>query len=249
MMNRFQGKRIVVTGAGSGIGRATVIRLVEEGAEVIAVDQSSDGLVVTSDRAGKGVVSHALSVTDETAVKTLFKEIGESGDLHGIANLAGVLAATHTDQTSVEAFRQIIDVNLIGTFICCREGLPLLEKSGGAIVNAASTSSFFGHPFMAAYSASKGGIASMTKAIAWEYIKRGVRANAIAPGGIATAMTEAIQRNFPDDVDMSLYMHLSRPDFQVGQPEQVASVIAMLLSEDAAFMTGEIVRIDGGVHA
>ncbi|MHC3126020.1 hypothetical protein OB03_01070 [Brevundimonas sp. GN22] len=248
-MNRFQGKRIVVTGAGSGIGRATVIRLVEEGAEVFAVDQSSDGLVVTSDSAGKGVVSHALSVTDETAVKTLFKEIGESGDLHGIANLAGVLAATHTDQTSVEAFRQIIDVNLIGTFICCREGLPLLEKSGGAIVNAASTSSFFGHPFMAAYSASKGGIASMTKAIAWEYIKRGVRANAIAPGGIATAMTEAIQRNFPDDVDMSLYMHLSRPDFQVGQPEQVASVIAMLLSEDAAFMTGEIVRIDGGVHA
>lgn len=248
-MNRFQGKRIVVTGAGSGIGRATVIRLVEEGAEVFAVDQSSDGLVVTSDSAGKGVVNHALSVTDETAVKTLFKEIGESGDLHGIANLAGVLAATHTDQTSVEAFRQIIDVNLIGTFICCREALPLLEKSGGAIVNAASTSSFFGHPFMAAYSASKGGIASMTKAIAWEYIKRGVRANAIAPGGIATAMTEAIQRNFPDDVDMSLYMHLSRPDFQVGQPEQVASVIAMLLSEDAAFMTGEIVRIDGGVHA
>ena len=248
-MNRFQDKRIVVTGAGSGIGRATVIRLVEEGAEVFAVDQSAEGLAATRDLAGEGVNTHTLSVTDEAAVKSLFDEIAQSGDLNGIANLAGVLAATHTDQTSVEAFKQIIDVNLIGTFVCCREALPLLEKTSGAIVNAASTSSFFGHPFMAAYSASKGGIASMTKAIAWEYIKRGVRANAIAPGGIATAMTEAIQRNFPDDVDMSLYMHLSRPDFQVGQPEQVASVIAMLLSDDASFMTGEVVRIDGGVHA
>lgn len=248
-MNRFQEKRIVVTGAGSGIGRATVVRLVEEGAHVFAVDQSADGLAKTCDLVDGKITPFTLSVTDEAAVKALFQDIEQSGNLHGIANLAGILAATHTDQTSVEAFRQIIDVNLIGTFICCREALPLLEKSGGAIVNAASTSSFFGHPFMAAYSASKGGIASMTKAIAWEYIKRGVRANAIAPGGIATAMTEGIQRNFPENVDMSLYMHLSRPDFQVGQPEQVASVIAMLLSDDAAFMTGEVVRIDGGVHA
>lgn len=248
-MTRFQGKRVVVTGAGSGIGQATSLRLVEEGAQVIAVDQSLEGLAHTKSLAGDQLITRALSVTDEVAVRSLFAEVKQMGELNGIANMAGILAASHTDQTSLEAFRQIIDVNLVGTFLCCREALPLLEQSRGAIVNAASTSSFFGHPYMAAYSASKGGIASMTKAIAWEYIKRGVRANSIAPGGIATAMTDAIQQNFPEEVDMSLYMHLSRPDFAVGQPDQVASVIAMLLSDDASFMTGEVVRIDGGVHA
>lgn len=249
ILERFAGRRLVVTGAASGIGRATVIRLVQEGATVVAVDMSEEGLAETAALAGGEIACRTLSVADEAAVVALFRSVAESGPLHGVINLAGVLHATHTTETSLEAFRAVLEVNLIGAFLCCREALPLLEKTGGAIVNAASTSSFFGHPFMAAYAASKGGVAAMTRTLAWEYIKRGVRVNAVAPGGIATPMTAQIQSNFPEGVDLSLFMHLSRPDFQVGQPEQVAGVIAMLASDDAAFMTGEIVRVDGGVHA
>ena len=248
-VKRFKGKTIIVTGAGSGIGRATVVRLAGEGANIHAIDLSPEGLSETQGFLENSITTHTVSVTDETAIRTIFNRVASDDGLHGVANMAGILAATHTVDTSVDAFRGMIDTNLVGTFICCREALPHLENNSGAIVNAASTSSFFGHPYMAAYSASKGGIAAMTKAIAWEYIKRGVRVNAVAPGGIATAMTEAIQNNFPEGLDMSLYMHLSRPDFQTGSPEHVASVIAMLLSDDASFMTGEIVRIDGGVHA
>ena len=249
MLERFANRRLVVTGAASGIGRATVVRLIEEGASVIAVDVSADGLAETAALAGGGVTCRSLSVADEPSVISLFRQASQEGELHGLINLAGVLRATHTTETSLADFRAVLEVNLIGAFLCCREALPLLEKTGGAIVNAASTASFFGHPFMAAYAASKGGVAAMTKSLAWEYIKRGVRVNAVAPGGIATPMTAQIQTGFPEGVDLSLFMHLTRPDFQVGQPEQVASVIAMLASDDGAFMNGEIIRIDGGVHA
>lgn len=246
---RFSDRRLIVTGAASGIGRATVVRLVAEGATVVAVDVSSEALSETAMLAGGAVTCRTLSVADEAAVSAMFREVGAEGDLHGLINLAGVLRASHTAETSLGDFRAVLEVNLIGAFICCREALPLLEKTGGAIVNAASTASFFGHPFMAAYAASKGGVAAMTKSLAWEYIKRGVRVNAVAPGGIATPMTAQIQTGFPEGVDLSLFMHLTRPDFQVGQPEQVAAIVAMLASDDAAFMNGEIIRIDGGVHA
>lgn len=248
-MQRFTDRRLVVTGAASGIGRATVVRLVQEGAAVVAVDISAEGLAETAALAGGDVVCHSLSVADEPSVVALFRDVAETGPLHGLINLAGVLQATHTAETSLDAFRAVLEVNLIGAFLCCREALPLLEKTKGSIVNAASTASFFGHPFMAAYAASKGGVAAMTRTLAWEYIKRSVRVNAVAPGGIATPMTAQIQSGFPEGVDLSLFMHLARPDFQVGQPEQVAGVIAMLASDDAAFMSGEIVRVDGGVHA
>lgn len=248
-LERFAGRRLVVTGAASGIGRATVIRLVQEGAAVVAVDLSAEGLAETAALAGGDVACRTLSVADEAAVVALFRSVAEGGPLHGLINLAGVLQANHTTETSVEAFRSVLEVNLIGVFLCCREALPLLEKTSGAIVNAASTASFYGHPFMAAYAASKGGVAAMTHTLAWEYIKRGVRVNGVAPGGIDTPMTTQIQSNFPEGVDVSLFMHLTRPDFQFGKPEQVAGVIAMLASDDAAFMSGEIVRVDGGVHA
>ncbi len=246
---RFAGRRIAVTGAGSGIGRATTLRLVAEGATVHAADLSSEGLDETLRLAGHSVVPRVLSVTDEAAVQTWFTDISAAGDLHALINLAGVLEARHSTETTLDAFRKVLEINLVGLFLCCREALPLLEKTGGAIVNAASTASLHGHPYMAAYSASKGGVDALTRTLAWEYIKRGVRVNAVAPGGIATPMTEQIQGTFPEGVDLGLFMHLSRPDFQVGQPEQVAAVIAMLASDDSTFVNGETVRIDGGVHA
>jgi len=144
---------------------------------------------------------------------------------------------------------ELIQVNLVGTFLFCREALPHLLESKGNIVNAASTSAYYGHPYMAAYSASKGGIASMTHALAWEYMRRGVRVNAVAPGGIITPLVQGTPAGFPAGVDHSLFAHLTPPDGKFGMPDHVAGVIAMLASADGAHINGEIIRIDGGVHS
>ena len=256
MTARFQGKAVIVTGAASGIGRAAFIRLVSEGATALGVDLNEAGLKETAAAAGisaahGGAASVALaSVSDEAEVRRVVGEFaGRTGRLDSLVNMAGILRSSHTTETPLDQFLEIIRINLVGTFLFCREALPHLLETKGNIVNAASTSAFFGHPYMAAYSASKGGVAAMTHALAWEYMQRGVRVNAIAPGGIATPMVAGTPQGFPQGVDMSLFMHLSRPDHQFGRPEDVAGVIAMLASEDGRFMNGEIVRIDGGVHS
>lgn len=142
-----------------------------------------------------------------------------------------------------------IQVNLLGTFLMIRETIPHLIKSKGNIVNAASTSAFFGHPYMSWYSASKGGVVSMTKALAWEYLKKGVRINAVAPGGIATNMTNVDPlEHISDKVDYTLFDHLGRSGLPMGKPADVAGVVAMLASDDGNFCPGEIIKIDGGNH-
>jgi len=140
-----------------------------------------------------------------------------------------------------------ITVNLVGTFLICREAMPHLLKTKGNIVNTASTSARFGHPYMSGYAASKGGVEAMTKALAWEYIKEGVRVNAVCPGGINTPLKES-QGERMGGLDTSLFSHLMRPDYACGESDHVAAVFAMLASDDGSFMTGEIVKVDGGVH-
>jgi len=256
LAGRFEGKAVIVTGAASGIGRAAFIRLVSEGATALGVDVNAAGLEETA-AAARSTAAHdgaastvTASVSEEVEVRRVVGDfVAKAGRLDSLINMAGILRSSHTTETSAEHFMDILRVNLLGTFLFCREALPHLLETKGNIVNAASTSAFFGHPYMAAYSASKGGIAAMTHALAWEYMQRGVRVNAIAPGGIATPMVAGTPAGFPQGVDMSLFIHLSRPDHQFGRPEDVAGVIAMLASEDGRFMNGEIVRVDGGVHS
>ncbi|MEN9357572.1 MAG: hypothetical protein RL695_1743, partial [Pseudomonadota bacterium] len=171
-----------------------------------------------------------------------------TGQLDGLVNMAGYLRSSHSTETSLQSFLDILQVNLVGTFLCCREALPHLLKTRGNIVNAASTSAFYGHPYMAGYSASKGGVAALTHALSWEYLKQGVRVNAVAPGGIMTPLVEGTAAGFPEGVDTSLFAHLT-PLTRFGSPENVAGVVAMLASADGAHITGEIVRVDGGVHS
>jgi NAD(P)-dependent dehydrogenase (short-subunit alcohol dehydrogenase family) len=130
----------------------------------------------------------------------------------------------------------------------CREALPHLEKVRGNIVNAASTSSHFGHPFLTGYAASKGAVSAYTQSLAWEYVKRGVRVNAVAPGGIETPLATSVQTAMVEGADWELYNHLS-PINGFAAPDKIAGVIAMLASEDGGHMNGAIVRVDGGVHA
>ncbi len=173
--------------------------------------------------------------------------VKQEGHLDVLINVAGILRSSPITETSLEQFLEPINVNLIGTFLFCREALPHLLKTHGNIVNTASTSALFGHPYMAGYAASKGAVVALTQALAWEYILQGVRVNAVVPSGIETPLTQAQQQRM-EGLNPALFQHMVRPDFVFGQPEQVASVVAMLASNDGAFMTGEVVKVDGGVH-
>lgn len=161
-----------------------------------------------------------------------------------------LLRAAHTHETGLDLFNQVLSINLTGTFLMIREALPaLLEGEAPVVVNFSSTSASFAHPYMAAYAASKGGIQSMTHAIASEYSKQGLRAVCVAPGSIASGMTNGPVPGLPEDADTTLFTKLF-PAIGEGfaGPETVAGVIAMLASRDGAFITGTEVRIDGGTH-
>ncbi|MFF0521371.1 SDR family NAD(P)-dependent oxidoreductase [Actinomadura nitritigenes] len=260
-MDRYNGRRALVTGGGSGIGQATVLRMLAEGGEVVAADVSEAGLKDTVAKAGGhgGRLRTVLvDVADEASVRAaVASAVSALGGLDVLVNAAGILRSSHTDQTSLADFTRVITVNLTGTFLMIREAIPaLLEGTGPAVVNFSSTSAMFAHPYMAAYAASKGGIQSMTHALAAEYGKQGIRFTAVQPGSISSGMTDGSGESgqsqgpgLPEDADFSLFAKLS-PALGKGfaGPEAVAGVVAMLASEDGAFITGTEVRIDGGTH-
>ena len=195
-MNRLEGKRILVTGAASGIGQATALRLLSEGAAVMAADISADGLSATQARAGADadrLTTIPLDVGNEASViDGVCRAVETLGGLDSLVNAAGMLRAWHTHETSLEQWNQIINVNLTGTFLVVREALPaLLANARSAIVNFSSTSASFAHPYMAAYAASKGGIQAFTHSLALEYAKQGLRAACVAPGSIKSGITDA----------------------------------------------------------
>ncbi|GAA3105516.1 hypothetical protein GCM10020254_59230 [Streptomyces goshikiensis] len=187
-MNRYEGRRVLITGGGSGIGRATVHRILSEGGRVHTVDVSEAGLKATADRAladghGERLTTTVLDISDEAAVRTgVAAAVAALGGIDVLVNAAGILRSAHTHQTTLDLWNQVISVNLTGTFLVIREALPaLLEGDQPVVVNFSSTSASFAHPYMSAYAASKGGIQSMTHALAAEYSKQGLRFVAVAP--------------------------------------------------------------------
>lgn len=245
---RFTGRSIIVTGGASGIGRATALRLAAEGGRVLAVDLDEKGLE-TLRQEQPGITIRTGSVADEATARSIVADwVEEAGRLDVLVNMAGIIRSSHAAATDYDAFMSIIAVNLGSTFLMCREALPHLERARGNIVNAASTSSHFGHPFLTGYAASKGAVAAYTQSLAWEYVKRGVRVNAVAPGGIETPLASSVQTAMVEGADWELYNHLS-PINGFAVPDKIAGVIAMLASEDGGHMNGAIVRVDGGVHA
>ena len=260
-MERFENRRVIVTGGGSGIGQATVLRMLREGGRVVAADVSEAGLEDTRQKAGemadrlKGVI---IDVSKEQSVKDGVAEAAAwLGGLDALVNAAGILRSSHTEQTSTESFELILRINLVGTFQMIRESIKYLREGKlPSVVNFSSTSAMFAHPYMSAYAASKGGIQSMTHAMASEFAKDGIRFTSVQPGSISSGMTDghgASEANkgagLPEDADMSLFGKLMPALGQgYGSPDSVANVVALLASEEGFFITGTEVRIDGGTH-
>jgi NAD(P)-dependent dehydrogenase (short-subunit alcohol dehydrogenase family) len=247
-MTRFSGRRAIVTGTGSGIGRATAMRLASEGAAVACLDlqgaeQTAAGIV----KAGGMATAVTCDVSDATAVAAAVDAaVDELGGLDIVCNIAGIGHFAWSHEETPEWFDRIVRVNLNGTFYVCRAALPhLLAGDGGVIVNTASTAGLVGQPWSAAYCASKGGVVMMTKAMAYEYRAKGIRVNAVAPGGTRTNIIESF-KTLPAGADFKEMARIMTPMGQC-EPEEIAATFAFVASDEARYMTGAIVSIDGGV--
>jgi NAD(P)-dependent dehydrogenase (short-subunit alcohol dehydrogenase family) len=251
-------RRVLVTGAGSGIGHATTLRLLSEGACVVATDVYTEGLEGLP--RSRDLMTFPMDVADETSVVSgTATALEHLGGLDVLINAAGVLLAEHVHRTPSELWNLLLGVNLTGTFLVTREALPaLLETGKGVVVNFSSTAAEFGHPYMAAYAASKGGVRAFTHSLALEYSKQGLRAVSVAPGSVRSGISDAMASGLPADIDMTLFAKLQpilpagltdEVGTPMGRPETVAGVVAMLASDDGEFITGTEIRIDGGTHA
>ncbi len=247
-MKRFEKRVALVTGAASGIGQATAQRLAAEGARVAAVDIQPEGLAQTVEAAraaGAEAEGFACDISDEKSVcATVDAVVARFGELHVLCNVAGILRWDHAHQIKLDDWNRIIGVNLTGTFLMCREAIPHLVQTKGCIVNLASTAALAAHPWTAAYSASKGGVLSLTYTLALEYGKQGVRVNAACPGAIKTPMRKTFQ--LPEGADPKLLERIM-PFNGFAPADDAANLIVFLASDEARHITGTAVRVDGGM--
>lgn len=250
-MNRFSGTNVLLTGAGSGIGRATVLRLVTEGAAVYAVDRDADGLDETARSAiGSGRVTTAVvDVTDEESVVAAVAEARrELGSIEVLVNAAGSHRTTPIAGLRVEDLRELFDVNLVGTAVFCREVVPHLPDGTGVIVNIASSSAAHGNPYMSAYAASKGAVLGFSLSLAAELAGRGIRVVPVSPGQVDTPLTRAVAADPGlQGLDLSYFDRIRSP-WGPATAEQLAGAIVFAASRDASYLTGVDLRVDGGSH-
>ena len=264
-MKRLQDKVALVTGAGKkmGIGFACALRLAEEGAKVIIADmdieENKDGdgsvnqLIGELQSHGTEAMAINLNVTDEEAVKKAFASIKERfGKLHILINNAGVAGTPGPlAQTDVEGWKSALEVNLTGTFLCCREAIPMMVEEGGKIVNMSSRAGYRGAIWLHAYSATKAGLIGLTRSMALELAPFNITVNAICPGHIDTEMKRwgwkqesTVRGNSVDDLMKGAAAET--PLGRIGTPEDVAATAAFLVSPDSSYITGEVISVTGG---
>lgn len=248
-MGRFEDKAILVTGAGSGMGRITTQRFVEEGGQVLAVDISADGLAATAAECeGPGkVVTHVADVSNRDAcVAAVAAAVEAFGGLDVLVNVAGVLRMNHFTDVTPDELNLVMGVNFFGSFWLCQAAIPHLLERGGNIVNIASNAGLMGQAYAVAYCSSKAAVINFTKALAMEYAKTPLRVNCVAPGGTATPMATATA--FPEDVDFKLIQPYVgfRP---LADPVCVADTILFVASDAAFAVHGSVFSVDSGLTA
>jgi NAD(P)-dependent dehydrogenase (short-subunit alcohol dehydrogenase family) len=242
---RFAEKVALVTGAGSGIGRAVTIRLCEEGASVLAVDIDGDRLDETKGKVSGTVSLRSADVSDPaTCARLVGEAVEEFGRLDVLGNIAGIYISGHFTEMTEEQYRRLMGVNLDGCFFLAQAAISPLLETGGNIVNIASNAGLQGVPYSVAYSMTKGGVVQLTRSLAVEFLKTHLRVNAIAPAGTNTNI--AATTVFPTDAEGELLARMAGLR-GMAEPEEVAAVFAFLASDEARSITGAVYTIDNGL--
>jgi NAD(P)-dependent dehydrogenase (short-subunit alcohol dehydrogenase family) len=254
-VGRVAGRVALVTGAGTGIGRAVCVRLAEEGATVVATSRTLEHVEETCDVVERLALprplARQLDVSDVGAVGKLVDEVADRfGHIHIVSNNAGIdLPHEPIAEAITNAeWDEMLAVNLSGPFYVCRAVIPTMP-SGGSIVNMGSANSVFARPNAAAYVASKGGLLQLTRALALDLAPRGVRANCVCPGVIDTPLTDLFLRESDDPEALRAEYASSNPLQRLGTPREVANCVLFLASDEASFVTGAAIFVDGGSGA
>jgi meso-butanediol dehydrogenase/(S,S)-butanediol dehydrogenase/diacetyl reductase len=249
-MSRFEGKVALLTGTGSGIGRATTLRLASEGASVLAVDLNASTLAETIDLAGddaKRITAHVADVSSRDACRAAVQAcIDTFGKLDVLGNIAGVARCHHVTDVTEADWNLLFGVNVNGPFWMAQAAIPHLLESRGNIVNIASNAGLMGQAYTVPYCITKGAVVQMTRAMAMEYVKTPLRVNAIAPGGVDTTLAQTF--DIPSDLDFEL-MAPYTGHRGMAQASEIAALFAFIASDEARNMHGSIVSSDSGLTA
>jgi NAD(P)-dependent dehydrogenase (short-subunit alcohol dehydrogenase family) len=249
MPGRLEGKVAVITGAASGIGRASAIRFAKEGAHVVVADLSEGAGTEVADEAG-GLYVHA-EVTDPDSVAAMYAATLERyGTLDICFNNAGISPPEDDSilETELDAWRRVQDVNLTSVYLCCKAAIPImLEHGGGSIINTASFVALMGAATsQISYTASKGGVLSMSRELGVQFARQSIRVNALCPGPVNTPLLREL---FAKDAERAARRLVHIPMGRFAEPEEIAAAACFLASDDASFITASTFLVDGGINA